>query len=228
VVFIIFVEIKFVTMRNKKFISLLSLALIIAFVACKKDKNPPTITILGNNPASVTVGSTYADAGATAINPDESVATVTADLSAVNTSSSGSFEVAYTAENEYGAANAARAVSVVISQSNYIGTYSLSSDCSATAFPLNTAQEGVASGSDGLQFDNFFNAVGGMATATISGSVITFPSQTITTIGGDVIFDGAGTMNNAGSEMTVTFNYDSSGIPLIGGTGSCTATITKQ
>ena len=225
---IIFVEIKSVTMRNKKFISLLSLALIIAFVACKKDKNPPTITILGNNPESVTVGSTYVDAGATAINPDESVATVTADLSAVNTSTSGSFEVTYTAENEYGTANLSRAVNVVISQSNYIGSYSLASDCSATAFPLNSAQEGVASGSDGLQFDNFLNAVGGMATATISGSTITFSSQTISTIGGDVVFDGAGTMNASGTEMTVTFNYDSSQIPFIGGVGSCTATITKQ
>lgn len=225
---IIFVEIKSVTMRNKKFISILSLALIIAFVACKKDKNPPTITILGNNPDLVTVGSTYADAGATAINPDESVATVTADLSAVNTSTSGSFEVTYTAENEYGTANLSRAVNVVISQSNYIGSYNLASDCSATAFPLNSAQEGVASGSDGLQFDNFLNAVGGMATATISGSTITFSSQTISTIGGDVVFDGAGTMNASGTEMTVTFNYDSSQIPLIGGVGSCTATITKQ
>lgn len=223
-------KLKLVIMRNLKSISLLTAILLIAFVACKKDKNPPTISILGDNPASVTVGSTYIDEGATAVNPDETSTEVTTDLSAINTASSGSFEVTYTAENEYGSSSLARSVNVFIGQSNYVGTYDLSSDCGATAFPLNVAQEGVAlSTSDSLQFDNFFNLAGGTAYALINCSSISFPSQTVSLPAGigEIIFDGSGTMNGAGTEMTVSFNYTNT-TPLIGGSGSCTAIIVKQ
>jgi len=227
--FFILARIKNFNMRTSKNISVLFVLLLFAFVGCKKDKNPPTITINGSNPASVNVGGSYTDAGATAVNPDGSEAIVTADISSVNTATAGAFCVSYSAENEYGIAEAGRIVNVVIGQGNYIGTYDLASDCSTTEFPLNAAQEAVAlSTADSLQFDNFFNLVGGTAVATINGSTITFPNQTIGTFGGDIVFDGTGTMNGTGTEMTVTFNYDSSAIPFVGGVGSCTATITKQ
>lgn len=216
-------------MRTSKTISVLFVLLLFAFVGCKKDKNPPTITINGSNPASVNVGSSYTDAGATAVNPDGSEAAVTSDISSVNTSATGTFCVEYSAENEYGTTRVGRNVNVVIGQGNYIGTYDLASDCGALEFPLNGSQEAIAlSTADSLQFDNFFTLVGGTAVATISGSTITFPNQTIGTAGGDIVFDGTGTMNGTGTEMTVTFNYDSSAIPFVGGVGSCTATITKQ
>jgi len=215
-------------MRTSKIISTLFVLFLFAFVGCKKDKNPPTITINGSNPASVNVGSTYTDAGATAVNPDGSEAIVTSDVSSVNTATSDAFCVSYSAENEYGIAEAGRIVNVVIGQGNYIGTYDLASDCGATAFPLNATQEAIAlSTADSLKFDNFFNLVGGTAVATINGATINFPSQTINITVGDIVFDGTGTMNGSGSEMIVTFNYDNTA-PFIGGTGSCTATITMQ
>lgn len=58
---------------------------------------PPTITILGSNPASLTAGDSYSDAGATAT--DISDGTVTDDIvttSNVNTATAGSYRVVYT------------------------------------------------------------------------------------------------------------------------------------
>ncbi|MBL4706484.1 MAG: DUF5011 domain-containing protein [Flavobacteriales bacterium] len=215
-------------MKSLKTLTLLSLTLCLAFTSCKKDKDPPTVTVTGANPMSVSDGGTYTELGATAVNPDGTSAVVVTD-GTVTTTTTGSHTISYSAENEYGTGTATRSVGVVIGQDNYVGTYSLTSDCGAGEFPLNGSQEGVAlSTSDSLMFDNFFNLVGGTAIATISGSSIIFPSQTINSAAGDIIFDGTGTMNAAGTEMNVTFNYDSSAIPFIGGIGTCAATITKQ
>lgn len=215
-------------MRTSKLVSVLALSFIFAFTGCKKDKNPPTINVNGANPATVAVGAAYTDAGATATNPDGSSATVVTDASAANTAVAGSFNVNYSAENEYGTSTAVRTVNVVLDQSHYVGMYDLTSDCGATIFPLNATQD-VSAGStpDSLYFNNFFTAVGGTAYALINGSDITFPSQTINIVVGDITFDGTGTMNGTGSEMTVNFNYDNT-TPFVGGAGSCAATITKQ
>jgi len=215
-------------MKSIKTLTTLSLVVCFAFVGCKKDKNPPTVTVTGANPMSIEIGGTYSELGATAANPDGSSATVTTSGSVSSTTTTGTHTITYSAENEYGTGTATRTVNIVVGQGTYVSTYNLTSDCGAGEFPINASQEGVAlSTPDSLMFDNFFNAVGGTAVATISGSAITFPNQTINTIGGDIIFDGAGTMNSTGTEMDITFNYDSSAIPFIGGVGSCTATLAK-
>lgn len=208
-------------MKKTKLYSIVLLSgLLVAGIACKKEKNPPTITIKGSNPASITVGAVYSDAGATAANDDGSSVTVDTDLSEVNTDAYGSFKVNYSAENEHGTTNKSRTVNVTFDESSYIKSWTVTSDCGATAFPIAGTQD-PASGSD-LTFDNFFTLVGGTASATISGNTITFPSQTIAITGGDIIFDGSGTMNAAGTAFSVTFNYDNT-VPLVGGTGTCTA-----
>jgi hypothetical protein len=72
-----------------------------------------------------------------------------------------------------------------------------------------------------------FNLVGGTANATINGNNINVPNQTIDVTLGQVTFSGVGSINNQANLITINYTYDNT-IPLIGGTGSCVATYTKQ
>jgi len=85
-------------------------------VAAAVDKTTPVITITGANPASVTVGGTYVDAGATAKDAVDGVVAVTA-VSTVDTKVVGSYTVTYSATDKAGnKATAVRTVNVVASQ----------------------------------------------------------------------------------------------------------------
>ncbi|VVB54874.1 Uncharacterised protein [uncultured archaeon] len=86
-------------------------------VAAATDTTAPVITITGANPASVTVGGTYVDAGATAKDAVDGVVAVTA-VSTVDTSVVGSYTVTYSATDAAGnKATAVRTVNVVAAPS---------------------------------------------------------------------------------------------------------------
>jgi len=196
--------------------------------SCTYDVSKPTISIIGANPANVTLNSTYVDEGATAVNYDGSSVTVQTDESNVNTSVVGSYEVVYTASNDNGTSTAVRQVNVVLGQSSYIGTYDNTSDCSALQFPLNPTSIVIAGASaNELLIDNVFNLVGGQLLLQINGSNITVPFQTINITVGDIEVSGSGVMNSTATEMTITFDYNNTTI-LIGESGTCTGTFTKQ
>jgi hypothetical protein len=198
--------------------------------AAKKDdgscKYAPTLTINGNNPENINVGDNYTDAGATATNKDGSAVTVSTDNQVDNTTK-GTYVVTYTATNENGTTTATRTVNVNIGQGNWLVTWAVTSDC-GNAFPL-TPDPAINPGANELELiiDNMFNLVGGTANANINGNQITVPSQTIDFTLGQVTFDGAGAINNQANLITITYNYVNT-IPLIGGSGTCTATYTKQ
>lgn len=82
---------------------------------CGRDTVPPTITILGDNPATVQCGSTYTDAGATA--NDDRDGDITANITVtnnVNTSVVGSYTVEYSVSDAAGnTTTAVRNVNVV-------------------------------------------------------------------------------------------------------------------
>lgn len=194
----------------------------------KKDdescKYTPTIVITGAETITVSVGDSYADGGATATNTDGSSATVTADISQINTSTIGSFIVTYTAANENGTATAERTVNVVINQDSWLGTATVTDDCNLALFPLANAPVVSAGGSSTeLVISNMFDLVGGSVNATINGQSITIPQQTVNITVGDIILSGTGTMNAAGTEFTVDYTFDNT-TPVVGGTGNCTAT----
>ena len=199
--------------------------------AAKKDDGTclyaPIITLNGSASVSVNVGSTYTDAGATAVNKDGTSVTVTT-TSNVDATTKGTYTVTYTATNANGTTTATRTVNVVIGQDNWLVSWSLSSNCGATAFPLASAPV-VTAGSNvtSLNIDNMFNLIGGTATATISGTHITIPQQTVDATVGQITFSGTGTMNDQGNIIVVTYTYDNNA-PLIGGSGTCTATYVKQ
>ncbi|MEY3592735.1 MAG: hypothetical protein RLZZ38_1726 [Bacteroidota bacterium] len=197
----------------------------------KKDdgtcKFAPSITVNGNNPETISVGSAYNDAGATATNTDGSAATVTTS-GTVNANTKGTYTLTYTATNDNGTTTATRTVNVVIGMDNWLVTWEVSSDCGNT-FPLAAAPifaTGTA-GTNDLIIDNMFNIVGGTANATVNGSNINIPTQTIDFTFGQVTFSGVGTINDQANTITITYTYDNT-TPIIGGSGTCVATYTKQ
>lgn len=184
----------------------------------------PTIIITGASTMDVTLGSTYTDPGATATNNDGTAVNVTADLSQVNTGAVGTFIVTYTATNVHGTATATRTVNVVIGQDNWLGSATVTDDCNLALFPVSGSPTITAGATTSdLIFDPMFNLVGGTMNATIDGSDITVPTQTINVTTGDIIFSGSGTMNVNGTQFTIVYNYENT-TPIVGGTGTCTVT----
>ena len=80
------------------------------------DVTPPVITITGPNPASVTVGTSYSDAGATATDDKDGSRPVSIVRNTIDTSVVGEYEIIYHASDTSGnEANATRVVQVVAS-----------------------------------------------------------------------------------------------------------------
>ena len=197
----------------------------------KKDdgtcKYTPHITINGSADTTISVGSSYADLGATATNHDGTAATVTTD-NQVDSSATGVYYVNYSATNENGTATAARKVTVAIQQDNWTVSWNVTSTCSSTQFPLASGPTISAGASaNSLTIDGMFTLVGGTANATVDGSHITIPQQTISATVGDINFSGTGTMSNDGKIINITYTYENTA-PLIGGSGTCVATYVKQ
>jgi len=86
----------------------------IRVLAPTTDTTPPTITIKGDNPATITQGGTYTDAGASATDDVDGTVSVTTVSSDVDTSTVGTYHVVYSAKDSAGnEANATREVKVV-------------------------------------------------------------------------------------------------------------------
>lgn len=188
----------------------------------------PTIKLNGPATVTINVGSSYTDAGATATNKDGSSVTVTTD-NQVDSAMVGTYYVNYSAANANGTSTAQRTVIVIIGAENWTGvTWAVSSTCSGTQFPV-SASPTITAGATAtdINIENFFNLIGGTATGTINGAAVTIPQQTINSQLGDIIFSGTGSMNNMGTQIQITFNYDNT-IPFIGGTGTCMAVYDKQ
>ncbi len=185
--------------------------------SAKKDDNScvfaPVITIVGANPATVSVGATYSDGGATAFVKNEGSVDVSTDLSQVNTSQEGSFNVVYTASNSQGTTTATRVVNVVLGQSSYMGTYSTTNDCDAIGFPHveNPLVEAGANANQVL-INGAFTLLGGTIVINISGANVTVPATSIPIIAfgvniGTLDFSGTGTMNATGTQMTISYDW---------------------
>ena len=202
----------------------------------------PFISIIGNSDTTISVGTTYNDPGVIATNKDGSTITISTN-NLVDDSLVGTYYVTYTATNSNGTSTSKRTVNVVIGQDNWIANWVVSSDC-GTAFPLNSAPTISINGANGLTIDGMFSisipsipfvlpngltiASGGIANTTINGSNITVPNQSYDAAGiGTITYSGSGIMNSSGTEFSITYTYNNN-LPAIGGTGTCTATYTKQ
>lgn len=187
----------------------------------------PMITIIGAADTTVSVGSTYSDLGATAVNKDGSSVDVITTGQVVTTTTGVNY-VNYSATNANGTSTAKRTVNVVIGQDNWTVAWDVTSNCGATSFPLAGAPT-ISAGAtaNDLVIDGMFTLVGGTATATVNGATINIPQQTINIQLGAINFSGVGTMNAQGNILTITYTYENT-TPLIGGSGTCVATYVKQ
>lgn len=203
--------------------------------SAKKDDNScvfaPVITIVGANPATVSVGANYSDAGATAFVKNEGSVDVTTDLSQVNTSQEGSFNVIYSASNTQGTTTATRVVNVVLGQSSYMGTYSTTNDCDNFGFPHVDAPQ-IQAGANASQvvINSAFNVIGGTIVINISGANVTVPATSIPIIAfgvniGALDFSGTGTMNATGTQMTISYDWARTG--QLADQGFCTVVYNK-
>jgi hypothetical protein len=146
----------------------------------------------------------------------------------VNTASTGVNYLNYSATNANGTTTAQRTINVVIGQDNWLVTWDVTSKCGTTSFPLAGSPTITAGATENdLIIDGMFTLVGGTANATINGASITVPEQTINITAGNIIFSGVGTMNPEGTIVNITYTYENT-TPLIGGSGTCTATYIKQ
>lgn len=189
--------------------------------SAKKDDNScvfaPVITIVGSNPATVSVGATYSDAGATAFVKNEGSVDVTTDLSQVNTTQEGTFNVIYSASNTQGTTTAIRVVNVVLGQSSYMGTYNSTNDCDPFGFPhIENPQVEAGSNTNQVVINDAFTVIGGTIVMNISGSNVTVPASSIPIIVfgvtiGTLDFSGTGTMNATGTQMSVSYDWTRTG-----------------
>jgi hypothetical protein len=89
------------------------------------DTTPPVITILGNNPKTILLGSVYSDAGATALdNVDGDITANIVTVNLVNSATIGAYTVTYMATDVAGnTATATRTVNVAVFISSYLENF---------------------------------------------------------------------------------------------------------
>ena len=104
------------------------------------DSQAPAITILGDNPATVTVGNTYTDAGATALdNVSGNLTSNITTISTVDANTTGTYTVTYSVtDGANNTATATRTVNVVSRSSSSSGSSSGSTPRRVTPTPTPT------------------------------------------------------------------------------------------
>ena len=87
------------------------------------DTTPPLITILGNNPVSLSWGTSYVDGGATAFDAGDNASVPVVTVNPVDTSVPGEYSVTYTAQDSTGnSTNTNRLVNVIMANNgNNVG-----------------------------------------------------------------------------------------------------------
>ena len=175
----------------KKF--LLSITALVMFfsatvlTSCSKDDtDAPVITLLGLDPATVILGSTYTDAGATAEDAQDGVLTtsIQSDYSATNPNVNlkGSYTITYTVSDADGnTGTAKRTVNVVNTLENMAGGYSISGIYDGAPDTDYETDNVVTSSTvnNRILFNKFVNYKDAIVYANISGNVITIPQQDI-------------------------------------------------
>ena len=174
---------------------------------CKKDDTAaPEITVHGDNPATVVLGSSYADAGATANDAEDGTVSVST-TGTVDTTTAGTYTINYSATDKAGnTGTASRTVNVIITRANYVWSAYHSDDSCTTNTTIGAfAYSGTVtagSAADAIIISNF-SGTSQVCVATVSGSTVTIASQTV---GSFTNVAGSGTMNNKGNKITINYS----------------------
>lgn len=210
---------------------LIIMALMIAFVSCKKDTadtSAPTITLNGDNPVSLILGDTYTDAGATATDDVDGDLTSSIVVSGtVNNALAGTYTITYAVSDAAGnAATAHRTVYVKNAASYLNGGYSVVdvvTGKNAGTHNYNVTVSAHSSINNKLLIYNF----GGWGSSVyaemmLSGSALTISSQNPPMMTDPGTVTGSGTSD---STSVTTINYNC--IYTSGGSDAGNASFTK-
>ena len=197
------------------------------------DNVPPVITVIGDNPATVELGDSYVDQGATAFDEFHGVTSVTSS-GTVDTSTVGTYTITYSATDLDGnSASATRTVNVVDTTAPVVtvtgdnpatvelgGTYT---DAGATATDASGAVTAVASGTvDTTTVGSYVitytstDASGNSGTATRTVNVVDTTAPVVTATGdnpatvelGGTYTDAGATATDASGDVTVVTSGD--------------------
>ena len=197
------------------------------------DNVPPVITVIGDNPATVELGDTYTDQGASAFDEFHGVTQVTSS-GTVDTSTVGTYTITYSATDLDGnSASATRTVNVVDTTAPVVtvtgdnpatvelgGTYT---DAGATATDASGAVTAVASGTvDTTTVGSYVitytstDASGNSGTATRTVNVVDTTAPVVTVTGdnpatvelGGTYTDAGATATDASGAVTVVTSGD--------------------
>lgn len=228
------------TYSMKKQLLLASSALLLAgsvlFTGCKKDDvDAPTITLTGDQNVTINLGDTYSDAGATA--DDERDGDLTASITktgTVDNTKVGTYTITYNVSDEAGNAATEVTRTVKVKSDKLAGSYAVS-DVVTGSNPSSgdgTYTYTVTVTQSSTEYNKILiSNFGGFGTsrtitATVEGSTITIPAQTITPEGETASTSISGTGSYNGSAFKITsINYTSSNT-IYGANGN--ATYTKQ
>ena len=170
---------------------LLSIAALVIFFSAtlitsctKDDTDAPVITLLGTDPAVVTLGGTYTDAGATADDAQDGdlTASIQSDYSATNPNVNlkGTYTITYTvADADGNTGTAKRTVNVVNASESMVGAYTATGTYDNAADTYDDNITTSATTNNRILFNKFVNYKDAIVYANISGNVITIPQQDV-------------------------------------------------
>lgn len=213
---------------------LLSIAALVIFFSAtlitsctKDDTDAPVITLLGTDPAVVTLGGTYTDAGATADDAQDGdlTSSIVSDYSATNNPNvnlKGTYTITYTVSDADGnTGTAKRTVNVVNASESMVGAYTATGTYDNAADTYDDNITTSATTNNRILFNKFVNYKDAIVYANISGNTITIPEQNV--VCGTAPdnksrrFTGSGTITNAtGTSFTITGTVELTAFPGVG------------
>ena len=203
------------------------------FSACEKeDKTSPVITLLGDNPMTITLNSTFTDLGATA-NDDKNgdLTSLITSKGTVNISLKGTYTIIYSVADAAGNSDSkSRTVDVVNESDSREGTYSVVDTISGTGAGIYYYTVTITvslSTNNKVSVENFGNLTNNCSVNMTfdSESNITIPEQILTGVpaGKEGKTSGSGTTKADGTTLNITYSTDY----YSGGTAIGNATYTK-
>ncbi|MBP6721445.1 MAG: DUF5011 domain-containing protein [Bacteroidia bacterium] len=203
----------------------IAMVAVLLFAGCKKDDvTAPVITLLGDNPMNIEMGTTFTDPGATATDDvDGDLTSAITASGTVTTTAPGVYTRSYVVSDDAGnAGTASRTVNVQLSRDAILGAYTSTNNCPVPQSFVATAPNFETHGTDGKFTINMFYYNGGTLTCTLNGSNVTVdagqaPNPQFTTV------TGTGTFNASGNVLTMNYVFDPSGSPV-----ACTVIYTRN
>jgi hypothetical protein len=218
---------------KKLSIVLVSLTLMLAiFAGCTKDTTTPTISLTGSS-VTMDLGGVYTDPGYTATDAtDGTIPSANIVVTGLpNVDQVGEYSVKYNVKNKAGVAAAEVSRTVYVQSTKLAGTYDVDevvTGKNAGNYTYTVTVTQSSSDYSKLLVSNF----GGFGATvsvymTVSGAVISIPSQNPTSMPDPGVISGNGSYNKSGAIYKITsLNY--SAVYTSGGTDNATATYTKQ